>query len=397
MAERSTALGYMAIKAETTAGTPVLPDVFTPYYKESLTTDNKQEEDDPIIGQKFQGYNQLPGTRAHTGSATVMAEPNSAARWIDMLLTRGAVSGSNPYTWPFTLSNTTDPKTYTIDISKGGAQVVRFWGCGASKLTPTYSENKMQFEIDLSGLGSFYGREIASVSGSGPYIVTLKDPGGVYDGVPTKGLVVGDLIWFKLANGTNVSATVASVSGDTTFTTSTNPTAAIGDMVTLRAATPSLNILTPFLWTRTRFYFGADAAAALALAATAHTRLERDTEVVIEHMFEDNEGSKRSGSFDPASLPRTQGNYSFKVKKFFDDPLEIKSWNAQNKTACIMRCFSETGYELRITMNNLKSKTLDIPTEQSGIGYQEIDAGTSYDVTDGQGMDMKVINALASL
>lgn len=385
--ERNASAGYIAIKKQTDATTAVTPDKYTPYYKQSMATNINMVEDTPVYGSKFKFYQALQGLRSHGGSVTVMAEPDTAAYWFDMLLTRSGTSGSNPYTHVYGLSGTTDPNFYTMDISLV-SQVVRFIGVGASKITPVFQDDEMQFEIELSAIGSFYGREIASVSTN---TLTLKTS---YDPSPTTGLVVNDLVQIQKADGSVVNTTVSSLTSTTVTVASAGSGVADGDMLVLRPATPSLSLKTPFLWPRTEFRFGADASAALS---ATQTRLDRGTEISIEHMFEDNEGSARSGGFDPASLVRTVGSYSFKIKKFFDKAGTIKEWNALTKRACVMRSFSETGYEFRVTMNNIKAKTNDMPTESESVIYHEVEYAALYDGGDGQGMSVTIIDSVSSV
>lgn len=389
MSERSANLGYAALKKQTDASTPITPDVYVPYYKQSLNTDIHMIEDNPIYGSKFKDYTLLQGQRSHGGSITVMAEPNTAAHWLNMLLTKGTTTGAGPYTHPFTLTG--DSAYYTLDLSFGH-HVVRFFGVAASKLAPSFEDGEMQFELDLSALGSFYGREIASVSTN---TLTLKTD---YDPEPTKGLVASDLVTIRKADGTLITTTVTSITATTVLVASAGSGVADGDMIYLRPATPSFTLLTPFLWPRTQFTFAADAATALTNSATAsnQTRLDDGTEINITHNFEDDEGSKRSGAFDPASLVRTIGDVELKIKKFFDTPEEIKYWNALTKRAVVMRSYSGSGYELRVTINNMKSKTNDMATESEGVAYHEVDYGTQYDGSDGQGFDVKVINNVAA-
>src|SRR4051794_34211269 len=127
MAERNASVGYLAISKETTKGTAVTPAVFAPYYKQSLVTDFSLISDEPVYGNKFKRFQALQGIRSHGGSATVMAEPNSAAYFLDMISTKLSTSGSNPYTHSFGASSTTDPNSYTVDVSLV-SQVVRFMG-----------------------------------------------------------------------------------------------------------------------------------------------------------------------------------------------------------------------------------------------------------------------------
>jgi hypothetical protein len=320
-----------------------------------------------------------------------MAEPNSAGYFFDMLLKGASPTGSGPYTYAFTLDNTTDPRYYTLDISLG-SQVVRFVSVQASKIAPVFEDGEMRFDIEIAALKSFYGREISNV------VSTTLTLSSEYDSAPNEGLVAGDLIYLKSPDGsTEVSTTVTSVNANgTDIVVGSASGISAGDMVVLRPSTPSINTLTPFLWGKTEFRFGATASAALS---ATQTRLDDGTEVAIEHAFEESEGSKRSGDFDPASLVRTVGDATFKVKKFFDAPDQIKEWNAISKKACVMRCFSGSTnqYELRITLNDIRAMTDETPTESEGVVYHEVEYAINYDDSDGQGMDVKVINNIASL
>lgn len=394
MSERNAATGYAAIKKESAVGTPVTPNVYTPYYSQKIATDFHIMEDTPVYGNRFKKYQHLKGSRSHGGSIVVMAEPDTAARWFDMLYNRSATAGSDPYTHTFGLSNDTMPNSYTLDLALG-AQVVRFWGVQASNIKIGWQDEKMQFEIDLAGLGSFYGREVASVNASE---VTLKTD---YDADPTKGLVADDLIQFQLANGTVVNTTVTSVDSATVITVGSATGVAAGDMVVLRPATPSLSLKRPFLWGLTQFFFSDTAANAVTASATAsnQTRLEPGTELELIWEFEDDEGSKRSGGFDPASLIRTVGDYSFKIKKFFDTADDIKTWNALTKKAMVMVSLSGSTnqYRLQVSLNNL---TLLSPAPESESGstiYSEQEFGGNYDASDGKGVEVKVIDAVATI
>lgn len=392
--ERNAATGYAAIKKETTAGVAVIPNVFTPYYKQNISTDFHIMEDSPVYGNRFKKFQHLKGSRSHGGSITVMAEPDTAAYWLDMNLAKSATSGANPYTHVFGLNNDIMPNSYTMDIALGG-QVVRFSGVQASRLKVTFQDEKMQFEIDVAGLKSFYGREIASVSTN---IVTLRTD---YDAVPTDGLVIGDLVQIQKADGTVVNTTVSTVTSTTVTVASAGTGVAAGDMIVLRPQSPSLSLKRPFLWGLTQFFFAADAATALTNSATAsnQTRLEQGTELELMWEFESDEGSKRSGGFDPASLIRTVGDYTFKCKQFFDRADDIKTWNALTKKALIMRSYSGSSnqYELQVILNNM---TLMSPAPSSEFGqtiYSEQEFGGNYDVTDGTAFTAKAVNSVATV
>jgi hypothetical protein len=392
MSERNAAVGYVAIKKETVKGTAVTPTVYVPYYKQSMTTDFNVISDEPVVGNKFKRYQTLKGLRSHKGSITIMAEANSLGYFMDMLATKASTAGSDPYTHTFSASNTTDPHSYTMDISLG-SQVIRFTGVEASKVVFGFSKEKMTATFDLSALGSFYGREITSVS-----TTTINFTTDGYDPSPTTGLVASDLISVvKIDGSSSLNTSISSITdSDTIVAGATAAAYSSGDMVVLRAATPSYNLLQPFLWPRTLFYFGATASAALS---ATQIRLDSGSEITIMHEFDDDEGAKRSGSFDPASLVRTVYDAEFKLKKFFDTADEIKYWNAQSKRSCVMRAYtgSTNQYELRVTLNNILTKQDEIPTESAGVIYHEIKYSPNYDTSDSQGFDVKVLNAVSTI
>lgn len=386
-------IGYFALKKQTDPNTPNIPDDYVPLYAESIKTDGHLQEQDPITGQKFGTYNVLPGQRDHMGSVTIMAEPNTIAKVHDMLLSKGSTTGSGPYTQPYTLSTLVNPNSYTVDISTGNL-VKRYWGVGASSISPDFQNNEIRAKIDISALGSFLGREIASITTTTLVLTTTYDP------TPNKGLVVGDLVRvYKSATGATLDTTIATVNADGVTITLGDSAAAFatGDMIYLRPATPSFTLLTPFLWSNTEFRFGATATAALS---ATQTQLDSGTSFEIAHDFAKKEGEKRSGGLDPASLVRALGAAKFNIKKFFDGPEDVQLFNALAKRAVVIRMFSGNTrqYEWRVTFNNIKTPNPVATIKNGGeINYSEFDYVVQYDPTDGQALDVKVINGLSTI
>lgn len=391
MTSRLANIGYMAMGRESTKGTGVTPSIYLPLYDESLVTMINLDEDNPIVGNKFLRYQNILGQRDHQGEFTVLAEPNTALYLADMLMTYGTPSGAGPYTHPLTISNTTDPKSYTIDVA-AGQLVKRFIGAELSDLGISFDQNKMLFKGTVSGLKSFIVREVASVSGSGPYTITLKTN---YDPSPTTGLVASDLMTLLKSDGSTINFTVASVASSTTITTSTDVSSlSDGDLIYLRPGTPSLTLREPFMWAKTEVKYGADASTALS---ATHTPVD-SLEWTIKHMFEAPEGAKRSGSFDPAALNRTQADVELTIKEIFDTPEAMNRHLTNQKRSVVIRHFSEgSDYELRLTINNFKLKENPINIKSGEIIYQEKTLVPQYDTSDGQGFDLKVINNISSL
>lgn len=382
--------GYLALARETTKGVAVTPDTYVPMYDESLSTDNQLDTNSVVYGNKAARLLVTPGVREHSGDFTVLAEPNTTHQLFDMLLTQGEVTGTGPYTHPFT-AEFTNPASYTVDLSAGN-QVFRYAGVQASEISPDFQKSELHWKVTVSALKSFLGAEIDSAVDE---TVTLKTPVNYPN--PTELLEEGDLVAVvKASDGTRTNFTIASKTA-TTVTLDSAPTVAAGDMLILRPATPSYATdLTPFTWPQTQFCFGQDAASALA---ATHTPLEQGSTWTMQHPFDNDGGEARSGSFDPASLARGKSaDATFKLKKFFYSTEEIRAYRSIAKQALVIRLFAGSNYECRFTFNKL---TISAGGDKPPISadetlYQELEYVPSYDVTDGQFMKVEVINGQAS-
>ncbi len=390
--ERHANLGYMAVKSQASKlAVADIPDVFLPIYNADINTAPSFQKQNPIFGNKFGNRSTLRGLREHTGSITVEGEPNTAAVIADMFMTRGSESGSDPYTQPFTLSKTADPKYYTVDISYV-THVVRYVGVAVSQIEPEFEDNELRLNCSVSCLKVWDGRSIGSVASQ---VISLSQE---YDRRPSDGLVVDDVLqYYDASTGTyaDLVVTVLNADGVQVTVTGTIPTPAAGDFLTLKPATsPSFATLPTFTWANTEFRFGATAAAALT---ATHTPLEQDTSLSLMHPFEEDAGSKRSGSYDPASLPRMQGNYEFTAKKYFDTPVDMQAYSAMSKRACVVRMFSYSGantYELRITFNNMTQGNPRPNPSSEEILYSEIEHSGNYDSSDAAGMGLTTISGI---
>lgn len=387
--------GYMAFIEEVTPGVALTPTVFVPYYDEDLTTDMNEDEDEPIVGLKYARYQMLQGQRNHQGGFTCLAEPYTADKLLNFILTKGNVSGgSDPYTHPKTLSIAADPKTATVDIANG-RHVHRFFGLSISELTPDYDKNKMIFKAKASALGAFHAAALTGTpTGSNPYTITLDT---TYDPTPTAGLVAGDTMHlYDVSADSYLNFTIATVASATTITTVTDVTSgAAGDTITIRPATPSYSsLLTPFQWARTQFCFSDTASNALS---ATQTRIEQDSSWTLKHNFLNKEGEDRSGGFDPAALLRTDGDIELNIKKFYDDPQEIQRFLAMTQRALVIRHFSDNNHELRITINDFRISDGGKPKHKSTeYIYHEFKFKPVYKAADSQAWDVKVLNASSS-
>lgn len=384
--------GYLALKVQTDKDTPVTPTAFVPYYNESLVTTDTKHRQNSVKGNRMFAQDTHPGLRSHVGSVTVLAEANTIARFLDMLLTKGSTTGANPYTHPFTVGDTED--YYTVDIQKGKF-VERFVGVKANSMKPTYVDNTMQMEIGLTALQSF---KMATLSGTPTFtdptwnvlFNTDKDPS------PTDGLVVGDTLIFY-DGSSEIEAEIVTINSGTSIEVDADVTSmGAGDSVRLKAQTPSYTLVTPFSWARTEYRFGANAAAALS---ATHTPLDEGTEWELVHNNEADEGAHTTGSYDPSDIRRTTFDATVSITRVFDSLSELEDFEDNNKKALVVRMFAGnlTTYELRLTFNNLRITEQTKESASDGIVKVVQTLMPQYDSGDGQGLDVKVINAVSTI
>lgn len=384
--------GYLGLKVQADKDTAIVPTDFVPYYSESMVTTDTKHRQNSVKGNRMAAQATHPGLRAHTGSVTVLAEPNTIARFLDMLMTKGNTSGSNPYTHPFTVGDTED--YYTVEIQKG-KYVERFVGVKANNMKPTYVDNTMQMEVGLTALSSF---KMATVSAT----PTFTDPTWNvlfnidHDPNPTKGLVVGDTLIFD--DGTTpVEAEIVTINSGTSIEVDVDVTGfGAGDNVRIKALTPSFTLLTPFSWARTEYRFGANAAAALS---ATHTPLDDGTEWELVHANEADEGAHTTGSYDPSDIRRTTFDATVSVTRVFDSLTELEDFEDNNKKALVIRMFAGnvTTYELRITLNDLRITEQTKETASDSVVKITQTLMPNYDAGDAQGLDVKVINAVSTI
>lgn len=383
--ERLANLGYVAVKKQTAEDTVVTPDTYIPIFNESLATNINMQEVNPIIGIRDKVYKLLQGQRTHQGALTVLGEPNVMGYMFDMLLKKGTTSGAGPYTHPYTLGAS---NWYTIDVLKGQI-VFRYWGCKATSISPDADENLLNYNTEITAKGEFSVREIDSVATT---TITLKTK---FDPAPTKGLVAGDKLRIFLANGTTVDTAIDSITDTTIVCDDDVSSADDGDWVALRAQEASYTLTSNyFQFARSEFRF-ADTAAN-AFSAT-HKPVQPGASYSISHDLSPDSGELRSGSYDPATLIRTQGGIEANTQMFFDTPEDHGRFLQLDKRALVIRHFAGDDYELRITMNNIKAESADKPLESGGIIYDELTWKSEYDDSDGQAFDVKVLNNVSSI
>ena len=388
--------GYVGFAVETTPGTALTPTDFGQAYDFAIKTMRNFEELQPAAGNVYGTQQVVGGLRSHTGDATLIFEPNTAEKLVAMMLSQSSRTGAGPYTGVY-IPGAGNPvgKTYTIEVSDG-VTAHRYFGCQISKLVGSFSNNEVQIKPSISALGSFTNRAITSVTGTSPYVINLDTTN--YDPNPANGIVVGDIMQiYQVSGGTTINFTVTAVTGTSISTTTNVSAAASGDIVRLRALTPTYNMLPPVLWSNTQFCFGATAAAALSATPV---RVDQGSTWELDFDFKDANGEHRSGGQDPATLLRKPAKAVLNIKQFFRNDTEIENYNQLTKTACVVRHYVYSGantYEFRITFNNIKTND-PIPSFKAGeINYSEIKYIAQYDTTDGQAFAVTTVNSNTAL
>jgi hypothetical protein len=303
-------------------------------------------------------------------------------------------AGTTSYQHNFAMPGSSDSASYTLDILKG-LHVIRYFGVKASGIKPSFNKNKMELAVSVSAIGSFSPRAISiTPTGSNPYTITFST---AYDPNPTTGLVVGDTLQIYSVSGNSYTKfTVASIPSGTTITTTTNVTAnAAGDIVSIAPQTPSYSLLSPFEWSSTQFCFGSTAATALV---ATQTQVEDGSGYEVKWEFNSAGGEHRSGTIDPASLPRKEADVSLNIKKFFDSPTDMATFKSVTASgALVIRSYSGS-YELRLTLNKIYASTkLDPESKVNELLYIDATYVPVLSQSDSQAFDVKVINTLATV
>jgi hypothetical protein len=307
-----------------------------------------------------------------------------------MLLALGSSSGSDPYTNPFTLGAS---NSYTLEFAKGRMSQ-RFFGVQARQISNSYDGNKMQLNIEITALGQFSVAEISTATGTAPTTITLKTN---YDQDPTKGLVVNDIMTaYDVSEGTYINFVVDALPSDTTIECSEDVSALdAGDIIFLRPQTPTYSLSVPFTLGATEYRFGATASAALS---ASQLQVEPDASWTVSHEMLPAEGALRTGSLDPAALPRGVGDVSVNLSRFFDNADDMNRHLTATKRALVIRHFAYTTggltYELRVTVNNYKQTTANKPLEVGGIIMDQQELKAQYDSSDAQMFDVKVLSGV---
>ncbi len=391
--EKLANLGYLALKKETTKGVAVTPDVFIPLYEESIKHDIHLDEDKPIVGERAARFKVYRGQETITGSLKVLGEPQTIGYFFDMLLKKESTSGTptTGYTHTFGLGDSSN--SYTLEFLKGGVPV-RLIGTEARSISPSFEDNKMVLNVDVSARSQFSVVKIKSASGTA---ITLDDSERP---MPSEGLTTSDkLRLYDVSAGTYEDVTITSIdsNGKDLVVSTITGTYTAGDLAYLAPLTPTYSIGEPFNWALTQFKFGENATAALSATPI---RMEADSNWTVMFNMEDESGALRSGGYQPASFVRTVGDVEVSLKKFFDDSQELDRFLQVTPRALVIEHTSPslagtngTKSLLRITIDEYYIKEYDIPIKSDEIIYSTITLAPVYNVANSEMFKIELITS----
>jgi hypothetical protein len=386
---------YIAFGKQVDAVTPVVPNIFVPFIEEDLKSEIKNERIKQISAINWNSAKVLQGERSHGGSFTVLADPDTLAHLLNMCVKKGATTGDATigYTTPFTID---DSKYYTIEVLRGNS-VARFVGAQISKIEFGFDSGHLTAKCDIVARNQFSAGTLkTALTGIGMVAVVFDTQ---YDQAPATGLVIGDVIqvWTGQVATDIIVATIASDKKSITCT-STNATAIVGSLITLKGQTPTFPaVLRPFNMGRCLVGFGADITAAIANAATYALATPLD-EIKLS-IDKGIENRIASGSSDPILLNGVPDG-EFTTKKLFETAEEQRAYLDLTKKACAIVFTGDeitAGYSasLTIKLHDIRSKKLENKIKKGEYVYDETDYTVEYDQTAGKAIEITLVNKTA--
>lgn len=385
--------GYLAIGVQTDISTAVTPDVFIPLIEEDITSDPNNERVDQIVGKDWKSNLILQGNRTSGGKIKINADPENLGHLLNMTMKKGSTTGdADGYTHPFTVD---EGDYYTIEILKGN-YVHRLVGCRITKLGLSFEDGKMVAEADIIAKAKFnYGTLKTALTGEGMTSVVFDED---FDPEPCNGLVAGDVIQVWVS-GSATDVTVATVETDKKSITcdATEVTATAGDLITLKAQTPSYSTLQrPFRFGQMLIGIGANETAATSAAGSYSNATPVD-----ELSFEfDNatEEHHASGDNDPLLLDGVP-DASLKLKKLFETAEDVQQWNDRAKKAITVIITGDevgsggTYSSLTLKLYNVKPSKSSNQISVGDYVYDETDFFVEYDDSEEKAVEATLINS----
>lgn len=383
--------GYLAVKPQVAANTPIRPTIFLPYITDSVITNQNFERDMRLFGIDWAGLDILRGSKEHSGDIEFYLDPFTIGHFLNMAMKKGTTTndGGSPlvYTHPFTAE---DSDRYTLEFSVGGYYTRRYFDVRINTLEIGIDNGKVKGTANVQAGGEWSVRNLkTSLSGA----VTGLTFDQSYSNYPAKGLVAGDTL---IIGSTEVL--IATVTADLQGVTflSTSVTASAGAAVYLKCQTPSYEDKRPvFMFEDIMIGAGADATAALANATcSAQTQVNEFTFNFNNNLSADPLSGDNCGA---RNIQATVKEGTLTLKRLFSDISQVQKWINAGKQAFVVKILgtlgnSTTREELRITINNAKLITNNNPINQGEFVYDEQEFAVLYDEDDAQAIGVTLSN-----
>ena len=386
---------YLAIGKQSAQGTPVKPSVFVPLIDADLKTDPKPTRVKQIAGINWASNKVLQGVRSHSGSITVQCDPDTLGYLLDILALKGTTTGDGSvgYTHPFDIL--TEGNYFTFEVLKGNS-VVRMSDVKIKKIEFSFADGYLEAKIDIVAGSAFTGATLASALSSS---ITAVPCDILYDITPLDNLVAGDVIQIWHAGvATDITITTISADKRSANCSSTACTASKGDLVSLKAQTPSYaNLLRPFKFGRVLVGFGVDMATALSNAgAYASATALDDLKISLDKGIIENSMTGKENPVILAGVP----DGTMTIKKLFSNASEAQAYQDIAKQCAVIIFTGDeitAGYPASLTMKfyDLKVAKNDNKIKKGEYIYDETEFTIEYSNADAKSMDIVIVNKTA--
>lgn len=171
--------GYLAVKAEAAAGTPLTPDTFIGFLSESVVPNFAISPVQVISGERERNIRSVPGKVEISGDVDFYVEPKTIGHFLRALFgapTTQILTASVAFRHGFTVTDT--PKTYTVDIAPADAPWVhRFYGTYINKLALGQADNIIKCTAGLAPTKAFISSRVTTAAASGTTLLVDQTAG----------------------------------------------------------------------------------------------------------------------------------------------------------------------------------------------------------------------------